>query len=248
MPEFRQAAPKYVQMADHLRDRILRGDLRPGDEVPSERQLAADWGVSRPTATKALDLLRREGHLDGRRGAGTFVTFPPRIHRQASERYRRSIETGRIYPRGEKARILAAGCVPAPAEIALALGVPEGAEVVHRRRLIVRGEEPVELSTSWFDGELVHLAPRLVVAERILEGTLAYVEHMTGRRGRVARDRVSSRLATAEERALLALPDPSAVTATQHVVFDADEIPLEITHAIGLPGAWTVEHEYPVGR
>jgi GntR family transcriptional regulator len=248
MPEFRQAAPKYVQMADHLRDRILRGDLRPGDDVPSERQLAADWGVSRPTATKALDVLRREGHLSGRQGAGTFVSYPPRVHRQASERYRRSIETGRIYPPGERARILEAGCVPAPAEIAQVLGLPEGAEVVRRRRLIVRGEEPVELSTSWLDGEIVHLAPRLVATERILEGTLAYVEHMTGRRGRIARDRVSARLATPEERALLALPDPSAVAATQHVVYDAEDVPLEVTHAIGLPGAWTVEHEYPIGR
>jgi len=248
MPEFRPAAPKYVQMADHLRDRILRGDLHPGDEVPSERQLATDWGVSRPTATKALDVLRHEGHLTGRQGAGTFVAFLPRIHRQASERYRRSIETGRIYPPGERARILEAGCVPAPPEIAHVLGLPAEAEVVRRRRLIVRGEEPVELSTSWFVGALVPFAPRLVVAERIIEGTLAYVEHMTGRRARVARDRAAARLATPEERELLALPDPSAVAAMQHVVVDADDVPLELTHAVGLPGAWTVEHEYAVGR
>jgi hypothetical protein len=34
----------------------------------------------------------------------------------------------------------------------------------------------------------------------------------------------------------------------QHVVVDADDVPLELTHAVGLPGAWTVEHEYAVGR
>lgn len=248
VPSFRQADPKYVQIADNIRDRILRGDLRPGDEVPSERQLAAEWGVARPTATKALDLLRQEGHLEGRQGAGTFVAAPPRIHRQASERYRRSLETGRIYPPDEQARIIEARCVRAPAEISQLLGLPAGGEVVKRRRVIVRGAEPVELSTSWFDGALVALAPRLVVADRILEGTLAYVEHMTGRKARVARDRAAARLATDEERELLELPEPSAVAVIQHVVVDADDVPLELTQAVGLPGAWTVEHEYAVGR
>jgi DNA-binding GntR family transcriptional regulator len=248
VPRFRPADPKYVQMADNIRDRILRGDLRPGDEVPSERQLALDWGVARPTATKALDVLRQEGHLEGRQGAGTFVALPPRIHRQASERYRRSIETGRIYPPGEQARIIEARTVAAPDDVAQGLVLGPGAPVVKRRRVIVRGREPVELSTSWFDAALVPYAPRLIVAERILEGTLAYVEHMTGRKARMARDRAAARLATPEERELLELPDPSAVAVIQHVVVDADDVPLELTQAVGLPEAWTVEHEYAVGR
>ena len=46
MPELEQALPKYLQIAGHIRDRILRGDLQPGDEVPSERQIAAEWNVS----------------------------------------------------------------------------------------------------------------------------------------------------------------------------------------------------------
>jgi DNA-binding GntR family transcriptional regulator len=248
MPEFRSALPKYVQMADNLRDRILRGDLRPGDEVPSERQLAEDWGVSRPTATKALDVLRHEGHLMGRQGAGTYVAFLPRIHRQASERYLRSLETGRIYPPGEEARILEADCVTAPDEVADALRLAAGAEVVRRRRLILRGDMPVELSISWFDGALVPFAPRLITTGRILEGTLAYVEAMSGRRARLARDRSAARLATADERELLLLPDPSAVTAMHHVVVDGEEVPLELTQAVYPADTWTVEHEYPLGR
>jgi GntR family transcriptional regulator len=248
VPTFRPADPKYAQIAAHLRDRILRGDLRPGDEVPSERQLAADWNVARPTATKALDVLRHEGHLTGRQGAGTFVADLPRIHRQASERYRRSIETGRIYPPGEEARIIEASCVPAPTEIAQLLGLEPGADAVKRRRLIRRGSVPVELSTSWFDGAILPFAPRLVTTGRILEGTLAYVEHMTGRRARLARDQAGARLATPEELDLLELPNPSAVADIRHMAVDADDIPLELTLAVGLPGTWVVEHEYAIGR
>lgn len=44
MPKIEETRPKYLQIAHHLREQILRGDLRPGGEVPSERQLAADWG------------------------------------------------------------------------------------------------------------------------------------------------------------------------------------------------------------
>ncbi|GAA2238300.1 hypothetical protein GCM10010104_36680 [Streptomyces indiaensis] len=54
MPQIEEAQPKYLQIAHYIRDQILRGDLRPGDEVPSERQLAADWKVSRPTWLSTL--------------------------------------------------------------------------------------------------------------------------------------------------------------------------------------------------
>src|SRR4030095_15297859 len=86
MPKLKHVPPKYIQIADHLRTRIVGGELRPGDEVPSERQVAADWQVSRPTATKALDVLRREGHVEGRQGAGTFVSEPRRFHRRGKDR------------------------------------------------------------------------------------------------------------------------------------------------------------------
>src|SRR5262245_38136319 len=145
MPKLKHVPPKYIQIADHLRSRIVGGELQAGDEVPSERQVAADWIVSRPTATKALDVLRREGHVEGRQGAGTFVSEPSRFHRRASDRYVRSAETGLVYPPNERAQILVAESVLAPDHVAKALGLPGDAAVVHRVRLILRDGEPVEL-------------------------------------------------------------------------------------------------------
>jgi DNA-binding GntR family transcriptional regulator len=248
MPKLKRVPPKYVQIADHLRDRIARGELRPGDEVPSEHQVAAEWGVSRPTATKALDILRREGHVIGRQGAGTFVTEPLSLRRPSSDRYLRSVETGRIYLPNERARILSAELVEAPADIADALGLAKGSQVVRRRRLTMRDDEPVELSTSWLDGQVAKVAPRLLETGRILDGTVAYAEEMTGRRATVARDRVSARLATAEERELLALPDPSAAIISRHSVLDADGLVIEFAESVGPPDAWSVEQVYQIGR
>jgi len=246
MPKLKQVPPKYVQISDHLRARIVEGQLRPGDEVPSERQLAAEWKVARPTATKALDVLRREGYVAGRQGAGTFVTDPNPFHRRANERYVRSAETGRIYPPNERARILVAERVEAPDYVGQALDLQPSTAVVQRKRLTLRDGEPVELSTSWYDASIGEAAPRLVKPERILQGTIAYVESSTGRRASSATDRISARLADDDELELLGLPAPSAVLVTDHVVRDSDGAPLEYTQSVVPPGAWTVEHEYVI--
>ena len=95
--------------------------------------------------------------------------------------------------------------------------------------------------------------PRVAVAllgsyvpERVLEGTLAYVKRVTGRRGEVAHDRMSARLATDEERVVLALAEPSAVLVIHHVVRDSDNRPLGFEEAICPPDTWTYKQEYPV--
>jgi DNA-binding GntR family transcriptional regulator len=73
VPELEEALPKYLQVANHYRDQILSGSLTAGSEVPSERQLAAEWNISRPTATRALSALRNQGLIESRQGSGSFV-------------------------------------------------------------------------------------------------------------------------------------------------------------------------------
>jgi DNA-binding transcriptional regulator YhcF (GntR family) len=65
--------PPYRRIADAVRDRIARGELRVGDRVPSARQITRDWGVAIATATKALAVLRDEGLTTARPGVGTVV-------------------------------------------------------------------------------------------------------------------------------------------------------------------------------
>jgi DNA-binding GntR family transcriptional regulator len=65
--------PPYQQIATDLRERINSGDLAPGDMVPSITTLAQEYGVSKGTAVKALDVLRREGLTRTVPGWGTFV-------------------------------------------------------------------------------------------------------------------------------------------------------------------------------
>lgn len=58
-----QTTAKFRRVADDFHTRILSGELRAGDEVPSERALAIEYDASLLTATRALSLLRIEGSL-----------------------------------------------------------------------------------------------------------------------------------------------------------------------------------------
>ncbi|GAA3700691.1 TetR/AcrR family transcriptional regulator C-terminal domain-containing protein [Nonomuraea antimicrobica] len=66
--------PPYRRILAEFRDRILTGDLRPGDRVPSIRQIAQRSGVAVATATKVVAALRDEGLVEARVGAGTVVS------------------------------------------------------------------------------------------------------------------------------------------------------------------------------
>lgn len=66
--------PPYRAIAAQLRTRIENGELRPGDRVPSVRQIARRWGVAVATATKVMAVLRAEGLVEARVGAGTVVS------------------------------------------------------------------------------------------------------------------------------------------------------------------------------
>ncbi|TYB64748.1 GntR family transcriptional regulator [Nonomuraea sp. PA05] len=66
--------PPYRRIVAEFRTRILAGDLRPGERVPSIRQIAQRWGVAVATATKVVAALRDEGLVEARVGAGTVVS------------------------------------------------------------------------------------------------------------------------------------------------------------------------------
>ncbi len=91
-------------VADELRRRIVDGDLRPGDRVPSTRAITREWGVAMATATKVLGALREDGLVRAVPGIGTVVVERPAPHR-----------TGPVRPASARSRRCAPGrCGPRP--------------------------------------------------------------------------------------------------------------------------------------
>ncbi|HIC96210.1 TPA: extracellular solute-binding protein [Candidatus Bipolaricaulota bacterium] len=69
----RLAVPLYRQLKEILEERIRRGEFRPGERLPTERELCQQFGVSRITVRQALGELANEGLLYRHQGSGTFV-------------------------------------------------------------------------------------------------------------------------------------------------------------------------------
>jgi GntR family transcriptional repressor for pyruvate dehydrogenase complex len=65
------------RVVEHVRHLIERGGLRPGDRLPSERDLAHELGVSRPSVRSGLEALESMGDVVTRRGAGFHRRQPP---------------------------------------------------------------------------------------------------------------------------------------------------------------------------
>ncbi|MGW1138892.1 GntR family transcriptional regulator [Streptomyces zhihengii] len=72
-PASRDGQFRYVQLADVLRKEINQGTRLPGQRIPTQEVLAAQYHVSRSTVIQAITLLREEGLVRVRQGSGTFV-------------------------------------------------------------------------------------------------------------------------------------------------------------------------------
>lgn len=66
--------PKYYTLMEQLRSSILSGEIRPGQKLPSENELVRQYGLSRHTVRKALEILANEGYVEAFHGKGTFCS------------------------------------------------------------------------------------------------------------------------------------------------------------------------------
>jgi AcrR family transcriptional regulator len=84
-----------AEIVDSIRRRIVSGDLRPGDRVPSTRQITRKWGVAMATATRVLTALQQEGLVVARPGIGTVVASAPVVAEPTPRPRSASPEVGR---------------------------------------------------------------------------------------------------------------------------------------------------------
>jgi GntR family transcriptional regulator len=85
----RDRTPIYAQLERGLRAAIATGRLRPGDQLPTVRQLAVDLSVNANTVARVYVELERAGVLETRRGVGSFVRATPAQAHPPRERDRR---------------------------------------------------------------------------------------------------------------------------------------------------------------
>ena len=139
------STPVYKKIQNSIRKRIEAAELKPGDAVASERELAKTHKVSLMTARHALAGLEREGIVERRRGAGTFVAAP-KIHFNKLMSYTEHMSSRGLAPRS---RVIVAKLVAEEPEVAARLGLPATSSMVKIERLRLTGEEPFALEICY---------------------------------------------------------------------------------------------------
>jgi GntR family transcriptional regulator len=137
--------PAYKRIQGTIVKRLESGQLKPGDIVHSERELARLHGVSLMTARHALAALEREGMVVRRRGAGTFVA-PPKIHFNKLMSYTEQM-SGRGLPASSK--LLSLSLIETEPEVAARLALPAGSSLVKIERLRLGADEPFAIETCY---------------------------------------------------------------------------------------------------
>src|SRR5215469_8157931 len=135
--------PAYQRIQGALRTQIEAGELKPGDAVASERELARMHGVSLMTARHALAGLEHEGMVERRRGAGTFVA-PPRIHFNKLMSYTEQMSSRGLSP---SSKLISLGTIETEQEIAARLSLPATSRLIKVERLRLGGNEPFAIET-----------------------------------------------------------------------------------------------------
>ncbi|WP_374408583.1 GntR family transcriptional regulator [Pelagerythrobacter sp.] len=128
-----EPTPLYLQLQQLLRNAIERQVVQAEEAIPTERDLAEEFGVSRITVRKAVDGLVSEGIVSRRRGAGTFVTRP-RVEKSFSKltSFSQDMLSRGFTPRSEWVSKTAGSVTP---EEALSLGLSPGSLVYRFHRI-----------------------------------------------------------------------------------------------------------------
>ncbi|MFD8071886.1 GntR family transcriptional regulator [Streptomyces sp. NPDC059718] len=239
----------YAKIAAHYMELITSGELQPGTLLPSIKNLSEEWKVSTATVEKALRKLRAEGLVRGIHGIGTEVLDQPAPMSSGSQRQDRGRRTGSSWGAGERSDSHQAAVVPAPADVALALDVERGSDVVRRSRVYRDRHGIVAHSTSWIPARYGKLIPQLTASERLTGGTsLQLIAQATGHPISHRIDTASAQRLTPEYARLLEL-DPDKLASEPVVVMtakfvDSEGNTVEYGVDLGGPGrTWRTESE-----
>ncbi len=212
--------PLWFQVARGLQQLIESGELQPGNHLDNEVLLGRQLRLSRPTIRKAMEHLVSQGLIVRRRGVGTRVV---------QQKVRRPLALTSLYDdlrsNGEEptTEVLKRVMVPADSEVAAALQVEEGSEVLLVERLRQTNRQPIAHLTNYLPPELAD-----VTAEDLASGGLYEALRSRGIVLHVATQVVGARRATATEARMLQEERGAALLTVQRTAYDDHGRPVEL--------------------
>lgn len=145
-------APRYAWVADILRDRIRQRIWRPGDRLPSEKELCSEMGISSITMRHAMSILVSEGLITRAQGKGSFVASD-HVLVQGPSRLTSFTEDARARGWHGTAKVLGFEIVSS-GEVSSKLELPGGASLIKLSRLRMADGLPVAVQTAYLPAQL----------------------------------------------------------------------------------------------
>ena len=214
---------RYAEIADELRVRARTA--RAGSLLPSEAALSEEFGASRVTVRRALDLVREDGLIAARQGFGWYVATEPVVQRlNALGTIEDQLAAG---GRANERRIIDFAFERPPAKVASLLGVDS---VLRVKRLNLADGEPFAVVTVWCPAALAAGLSRDDVERHPFYELLPV-------RLRGATQTIAAGIAGAADARLLAVPEGAPLLQCERVTTDSDGRPVLVS-----------EHVFPAHR
>lgn len=215
--------PLYQRLRDQLIEQIANNRWRPGEAIPTEAVLSAEYALSTGTVRKAVDALVSEGILERQQGRGTFVRRP----QFQSSLFRFFRFQG---PSGERqvpqSRILTVESVAAPSAVSAALGLAPEAQVIRIMRTRLLDVQPLLAEEIWLPRTRFQALLDIDLSQ---QGPLLYpvYERVCGQVVASAEETLTAESVNAAYARLLQVPVNSPVVVIERLARDYAGQPLE---------------------
>jgi GntR family transcriptional regulator len=242
--------PVQDQIAAYLRDRILNGDVPPGGQLPSSRELTEMFGAAAQTIRNAITTLEKEGLAQTRRGAGVYA----RQHRQRTMNpatYKNPPTDGGKYQwitaaeqKGSSGRseLLAVEEVVPPAAVREAFGLDPESKTLLRRQVLHLDDQPCELVEVYFPLDLATGTP--IAENRRIKGGAGRVLQEAGFPPLRCVDKVAARWPTPEQARILQMPTKLPVLRQFRVTYSVDDRPIQAEVMAKAGHLYELEYEF----
>ncbi len=219
--------PLYHQLKTVLLEKLKHGQWKPNDQLPTEDELGAQFGVSKATVRQALRDLAQAGLVRREQGRGTFVAeqkvqFGPRHLTSFTEEMR-------DFGLHSESRVLSQTVEPAPPELADELRVPEATPLFRLYRLRLAGGEPMGLQTVYIPCEL---APGLFATDLGTASLYDTLERVYGLTLDHALQKHFAVVVGRDEAALLGVAEGSPALGGERLTYTREGRAVEVTRSV----------------
>lgn len=217
-----QKRPIYLQLKEQLLDRIISGEWKSGDCLPSERALCEEYNLSRITVRQAIGELERDGRIFRLHGKGNFVTQEKMV--QPLFKLTSFSEDMRMRGLTPGSQTLALEKIPASRVVGEKLALTPGSEVILLRRLRLADGNPMAIENAYLDGKRCADIYDQLAEDMSLYQALANTLHIV-----FSGARQSIEIASVQnwEARLLNMEEGSMAMRIERQTFDTHNVPVE---------------------